>query len=336
MPAPAVDMEKLLIICGPTATGKTKLALELAKKFNGEIVSADSRQVYKHMDIGTGKDLPVNVKCQMSNVKTKGGRICFYEIDGVKLWGYDLVSPKKEFSVAQYERIARSIVRGIWGRKKLPILTGGTGLYIKAVIDGIETASIPKNVKLRKSLEDRTVKELFEMLSNVDPIKSASLNLSDRKNPRRLVRAIEIAQHNLSGKSKKRQTALKANILMIGLTVSKKMLDKRIKERVTKRINQGIEKEIEKLLKMGVNWNMQSMNTLGYKQWREYLISKKTKKEVIDKWIKDEIQYTKRQNTWFKKETYHQGEKRIKWFDISKRAYKKDIETEVKKWYPQE
>ena len=326
-PVPVADMEKLLIICGPTATGKTKLALELAKKFDGEIVSADSRQVYKYMDIGTGKDLPTNSKFQNSKTLSMGG---FYTINGVKLWGYDLVSPKKEFSVAQYERVARSIIRGIWGRKKLPILTGGTGLYIKAVIDGIETASIPKNIKLRESLEDRTVKELFEILSNVDSVKSASLNLSDRKNPRRLVRAIEIAQNNLSGKSKKRQTALKADVLMIGLTVPKKMLNKRIKERVKKRINQGIEKEIEKLLKMGVNWNMQSMNTLGYKQWREYLISKKTKKEVIDKWIKDEIQYTKRQNTWFKKE------RRIKWFDMSKRAYKKDMETEVKKWYSQE
>ena len=326
IPAPVVNMEKLLIICGPTATGKTKLALQLAEKFNGEIISVDSRQVYKHMDIGTGKDLPVNSKLEIRNSKLGGA----YKVGGVYVWGYDLVSPKKEFSVAQYERTARLIIIGIWGRKKLPILTGGTGLYIKAVIDGIETASIPKNVKLRESLEDRTVKELFEMLSNIDPVKSASLNLSDRKNPRRLVRAIEIAQHNLSGKAKKRQTALKANILMIGLAVPKKILDERIKERVKKRINRGIEKEIEKLLKMGVNWNMQSMNTLGYKQWREYLISKKTKKEVIDKWIKDEIQYTKRQNTWFKKE------KRIQWFDISKRTYKKDIETEVKKWYPQE
>jgi len=322
--APVVNMKKILVICGPTATGKTRLAIQLAKKFSGEIVSADSRQVYQHMDIGTGKDLPKNSKFQNSKTQNIGG---FYIIDGVKLWGYDLVSPKKEFSVAQYERIARSLLKSIWGRKKLPILTGGAGLYIKAVIDGIETASIPKNIKLRESLKDRTVKELFETLSSIDPVKSASLNLSDRKNPRRLVRAIEIAQHNLKGKCKKRQFSLNADVLMVGLTTSREKLNNNIEIRVQQRILMGVESEIGRLFKMGIDWDMQSMNALGYKQWRKHLLGKITKEEVVEKWTKDEIGYAKRQITWFKKD------KRIKWFDISKKDYKKDIESEVKKWH---
>lgn len=337
-PAPVVNMEKLLVVCGPTATGKTKLALKLAKRFNGELISADSRQVYKHLNIGTGKDMPQGAKWHLAKFpisKRKVSSSAYFQFpigywetkNKTKIWGYDLISPKKEFSVAQYERIARSIIKDIWRRKKLPILTGGTGLYIKAVIDGIETAGVPKNVKLRESLKERTVKELFEMLSSIDPIKSASLNLSDRRNPRRLIRAIEVAQHNLKGKSNKRQSSLDADLLMVGLTTSKEMLNKNIDLRVQTRVSRGVGNEIGELLKMGINWDMQSMNALGYRQWREHLVGKITKKEVIKKWTKDEMGYAKRQITWFTKD------KRIKWFDISKRSYNKDIESEVKKWY---
>ena len=141
-------MHQLLLICGPTATGKTHLALDLAKKFNGELISADSRQVYKGLDIGTGKDLPVNSKFQMENDK-----LGFYSINGVKVWGYDLVEPKREFSVAQYIKIANDIIKNIWERGKLPILIGGTGFYIQGIVDGIPRAQIPINNKLRNLLK---------------------------------------------------------------------------------------------------------------------------------------------------------------------------------------
>src|SRR4030066_2229730 len=140
-------MKKFLVICGPTAMGKTSLALRLAKLFNGELISADSRQVYKGMDIGTGKDLPVTVKCQMSNVKCFGKRICYYKINGVRVWGYDLVEPTEEFSVAQYVGIAQEILENIYSRGKLPILVGGSGFYIKAVVDGIPTVVVPKSLR---------------------------------------------------------------------------------------------------------------------------------------------------------------------------------------------
>ena len=142
-------MNKLLVICGPTSTGKTTLAVDLAKKFNGELISADSRQVYKGMDIGTGKDLPKGAKIKLPWFQKYG----YYELNGVKIWGYDLAAPRHEFNVAQYIKFAERLISDISKRGKTPILVGGTGLYIKAVIDGISTASIPKNNLLRKNLE---------------------------------------------------------------------------------------------------------------------------------------------------------------------------------------
>ena len=159
--------QKLLVICGQTGTGKTSLAIFLAKKFNGELISADSRQVYKGLDIGTGKDLD---EVKKSNVR---------------VWGYDLVDPKKNFSVGNYIKFAQKTISDIQKRGKLPILVGGTGLFIKGVIDGIPTAFVPRNMKLRKNLEDKSPNELFEMLAHMDPIRAGAMNVSDRLNPRR-------------------------------------------------------------------------------------------------------------------------------------------------------
>ena len=188
-------MNELLIICGPTATGKTSAALKIAREINGELISADSRQVYKGMDIGTGKDIPKGAK-YVSLAKLGG----YYDADGIRIWGYDLVYPEKEYSVADYSKTARQIIRDIWKRKRTAIIVGGTGFYINVVVDGIQTAGIPKNESLRKSLEKLSVDELFEKLALLDSIKAASLNTSDKKNPRRLIRAIEIAQWQLTNK----------------------------------------------------------------------------------------------------------------------------------------
>ncbi len=320
-------VRRLLVICGPTATGKTGLALSLAKKFGGELVSADSRQVYKDLNIGTGKDLPKNSKFK----KQGSGRPGYYQIGGVKVWGYDLVSAKKEFSVAQYVGVAEGIIEDIWSRKKLPILVGGTGLYIKGIIEGIPTASIPKNRIIRNSLKRKSVRELFDILAQMAPIRAGSMNISDRKNPRRLVRAIEIALWRLkSGSKVKRKKAgqgIRAQTLLVGLTAPKDFLCQRIKQRVKLRLEQGVEKEIKQLLKNGVSWENQSMDSLGYRQWRDYFERKVAKEEVIRRWEKEECRYAKRQMTWFKKN------KRINWFDISKPDYRKSVEKLVKKWY---
>jgi tRNA dimethylallyltransferase len=321
-------MSKLLVICGPTATGKTSLALFLANKFDGELISADSRQVYKGADIATGKDLPSDAKWRFAEFS-----IGFWETKkGIKIWGYDLVGPKEDFSVGQYTKIACTIIEDIAKRGKLPILVGGTGLYIKGVVDGIATVSIPKDIELRKSLEGKSTKELFDMLTSIDSVKAKSLNDSDKNNPRRLIRAIEVLNSEKADKKHRsikttRVTNVKRDVLFIGLMAPKSLLVKRIKKRVSKRINQGIEAEIRKLIKGGVSWDMQVMNSLGYKQYKEYFVGNEARDEVIEKWVRQEQNYAKRQMTWFKKD------KRINWFDITKRGWRTRVEKFIGKWH---
>ena len=160
-------MKKLLVICGATATGKTSLGISLAKKYRGEIISGDSRQVYQKMDIGTGKDIPKGAKYKLNNRRTGG----YYEISGIRIWGYDLVSPKEEFSVAQYTKIAREVIKDIHKRNKLPILVGGTGFYLKSVVEGIGTVEIPQNKALRENLKILPKDELLEKLAILDSSK---------------------------------------------------------------------------------------------------------------------------------------------------------------------
>lgn len=284
-------MDKLLVICGPTATGKTNLAFNLAKKFNGELVSADSKMVYKYMDIGTGKD------------KDKYGTI----------FGYDLVNPNEEFSVSHYIKFAENKIEKIIDQKKLPILVGGTGLYIKALLNGIETIEIKPNKKLRKEYSTKSAVELFEILKKINPQKANSLNESDRKNPRRLIRAIEIfsqiSEHNIIV-SKPRY-----DVLMIGLQAPKEILKEKIAKRVDERVNLGFEKEIG-FLRQNNFWEGAPKFTLGYKDWPD-----------IKKWKLEEFKYAKRQITWFKKD------QRINWFNITHKNYEKEVEKLIRKWY---
>ena len=317
-------MRKLLVVCGPTSTGKTSLAIKLAGKFGGELVSADSRQVYKRVDIGTGKDLPIGSKIRYSWFSKYG----YHEVCGVKIWGYDLVDPKSEFSVGQYLKFARHVIGDIQKRERLPILVGGTGLYIKGVVDGIPTASIPRNRVLRKNLETKSASELYELLAGLDALKAGSMNSSDRKNPRRLVRAIEISQYlvNHKGLSDNRQASF-MDILFIGLKANQSFIEDRIDARVRKRINEGIKQEIEKLLKSGVGWDSQSMLSLGYRQWRDYFEGGVPEQNVIDEWRREEKKYARRQFVWFKRD------KRINWFDVTEKNYQGAIEKLVRKWY---
>jgi tRNA dimethylallyltransferase len=320
-------MKKLLIICGPTATGKTELALYLAKKFNGELISADSRQVYKWMDIGTGKDIPEGFEFRVSSFEFEDIEVCYYTNGNIRIWGYDLVKPTEGFSAGRYVKIVKRIIGDIYDRDKLPILVGGTGLYIKGVVDGIKTAEIPKNAKLRKSLEQNSAGKLYNILARVDPTKAASLNLSDKNNPRRLIRAIEVADYYQNNTDKKGIQHIGFDKLFVGLTMPRDLLNKRIKARVHKRMKQDIESEINELFIKGVVWRHQSMDALGYRQWEGYFNGSLTKDEVVIKWINDEVKYAKRQMTWFKKD------KRITWFDINGKNWKLNVEKVVNKWY---
>jgi tRNA dimethylallyltransferase len=282
-------MNKILVICGPTATGKTSLGIALAKEFDGEIISADSRQVYKDMDIGTGKEWDKEVK----------------------IWGYDLVSPLNEFSVSHFLDFAKEKIDDIKARNKLPIIVGGTGFYIKGIVDGIGTIDVPQNKSLRKILEVKSADDLFEMLSGIDPIKSANMNFSDKNNPRRLVRAIEVAQFLIDHPNFNKELINNDEFVQIGLTSSIENIKKRIAKRVLDRVEMGMKDEVKKLLEGGVDWSMQSMYSLGYRQYRDFFEGGVPEDVVISEWTREEIKYAKRQITWFKKD------KRITWFDAN-------------------
>lgn len=298
-------MNKLLVICGPTGVGKTAVGLKIAKKFQGEILSADSRQVYRGMDIITGKDVPKNAR----------------------IWLLDLVEPTAEFNVAQYSRVAWVEIKNIWQRGKLPILVGGTGLYIKAIVDGIETISIPRNEELRRLYGNKSAAELFEILAVLEATRAAKMNISDKKNPRRLLRAIEIAQFKGRVASMNRFIEAKPDVLLVGLTAPREKLYKRIDRRVGERLAAGAEEEIKRLIKMGVLWDSQAMTGIGYRQWREYFTGKAEKDEVTGKWKVAERQYARRQLIWFKRD------KRIHWFDVDKARWEEKLEKLVKNWY---
>jgi tRNA dimethylallyltransferase len=317
-------MKKILIIVGPTGSGKTKLALSLADKYGGELVSADSRQVYVGMDIGTGKDIPIGSKKEKTELGIK------YFLNEIPLWGYDLSNPDTGFNVSDYVKAVLPIIEDIWQRGKLPILVGGTGLYVKALIDGIETCNIPVNEKLRENLENREVGELYELLAKLNPLHAANMNASDKKNPRRLIRAIEISQFLLDNPSHPKIEKIScASPLFVGLTLDREEIAKKITLRVKSRIDLGQKEEIQKLLKSGLNWNNQSMSSIGYRQWKDYFEGKAAEDEIIKLWIQEEKKYAKRQMTWFKKDG------RVNWFDVASLQYPENVEKTVEKWYHQ-
>lgn len=255
-------MKKILIICGPTATGKTKLAASLAKKFSGEIISADSRQVYQGMDIVTGKDRP----------------------KGVKIHGLDLVKPDEEFSVAHFVKYAHSLINQI----RFPIIVGGTGLYLDSLINPPKTLSIKPNWELRKKLEIKSIRELQNQLKKLDVRRWRSMNHSDQFNPRRLIRAIEIEKFPQGPAFPSERTDLNQfDVFWFGLTAKKEILDQRIVKRVKQRVKAGAVKEWQQL-KNKYPSNLPSMSAIGYRQLPD-----------IAAWIKAEQQYSRRQLTWF-------------------------------------
>lgn len=283
-------MKKILIICGPTATGKTKLAAKLAGKFSGEIISADSRQVYRGMDIVTGKDRP----------------------KGVTIYGYDLVKPDQEFSVAHFVKYACTLINQI----RLPLIVGGTGLYLNSLVNPPPTLAVSPNWQLRKKLAKKQVEQLQQQFKKINSLRFERMNRSDRLNPRRLIRAIEV---NLRGDSSQvpARSLLdeKFDILWIGLTADKKTLDRKIKDRVKQRVKAGAVEEWQQLKKI-YRPGLASMSALGYRHLPD-----------INKWIIAEQQYSRRQLTWFK------TNKQIHWFNIDRAGYQSIVVKLVNSWY---
>ncbi|GAB4219704.1 MAG: tRNA (adenosine(37)-N6)-dimethylallyltransferase MiaA [Candidatus Microgenomates bacterium] len=314
----------MIIITGQTATGKTDLAIKLAQKYNGELVNFDSRQIYKYLDIITGKDLREisNIKYQISNILNIG----YYLINNenqIKIWLYDIVYPNEYFSSFEYVKIAEKVIDDIQKRGKTPILVGGTYFYLKHLLYGFDY-QVPPDFKLREKLNQKSVSELQQIIKKLDPEIEQKMNQSDWLNLRRLIRRIEILKAktkipifftpwDVFHKSEKGTHLSKKKLIssFIGLKhKNKSNLYQAIKTRVEKRLKQGAVEEVEKILKMGYKKTDPGLQTIGYKQIIDYLEGKITKEKAIENWITAEIHYAKRQYTFMKKD------KNIKWKNI--------------------
>jgi len=311
----------MIIITGQTATGKTDLARQYCQKYNGEIVNFDSRQIYKNLDIITGKD----IYGKFTSVKKSDGfDIGYYPTElkilnlklNINSWLYDIVAPNQYFSSFDYQRIALPLIRYIVESGKTPILVGGTYFYIYHLLYHIETENIKPDWALRQNLAKKSVKDLQTILSGFINQPQAGLNNSDFQNPQRLIRKIEIARSSGLDKKPSLSFSLKdyfknIDIDFIGIKFkNKNRLTKTITERVEKRIGQGAFDEVENLLKKGFEKNDPGLKTIGYRQIILYFEGKISKREAIELWITKEIQYAKRQLTFMKRDA------NIKWREI--------------------
>ena len=277
---------KVIVICGPTASGKTALSIELAKKINGEIVSCDSMQIYKDMDIGTAKPT-------------------IEEMQGIKHYMLDFVSPDERYSVADYKKQAKQAIREIIEKGKVPIVVGGTGLYVDSLIYEIEYQDIEFDEKYRKQLEERSKKEGLEVLYNeakkIDPEAITKISPNDKK---RILRILEI--YNATGKNKteqekeSRKNEVEFDYKVYAISWDREKLYDRINQRVDIMIDLGLIEEVRKIYSK-YNKFPTAMQGLGYKEVLEYLEGKCNKQEMIDKIKQETRRYAKRQLTWFRK-----------------------------------
>lgn len=302
---------KVLVILGPTASGKTALAVQLAALFNGEIVSADSRQVYRGLDIGTGKDLKEYHFGQKN--------IPYHLID--------VADPMEEFNIAKYQKLALKAINDISSKGKLPIIVGGSGLYLQALVDGYALVPGKPDLKRRAELEKMTTQELYAMLLKLKPDFAVSLNNSDKNNQRRLVRYLEIAESGDHQKPSKKK--LPYDFLVIGLQIDDDKMREKIKKRIVDRLNhEDMIGEVEHLLEKGVS--MAWLNSLGleYRHIAWYLQDKLDYEEMITRLSLATYRFAKRQKTWFRR--WEKQGRKITWVGGFDRI--KETSSLVSKW----
>ncbi|MCL2860243.1 MAG: tRNA (adenosine(37)-N6)-dimethylallyltransferase MiaA [Oscillospiraceae bacterium] len=277
---------RIIVIVGPTASGKTALSIELAKKINGEIVSCDSMQIYKDMNIGTAKP-------------TKE------EMQSVKHHLIDCVLPTKRFSVSEYKKMATKVIKEILQKNKVPIVVGGTGLYVDSLIYGIEFKEMNFDEKYRNELneiaDNGNLNELYEQAKQIDPEAMKIVSPNDKK---RIIRILEIYKATGKNKTEQNKESVKNenpyNYTVFAINWDREVLYDRINKRVDLMIKDGLIKEVEDLIKKYNNLPT-AMQGLGYKEVREYLDGQVSEKEMIEKIKQETRKYAKRQITWFKK-----------------------------------
>lgn len=281
-----MNKPKVIVICGPTASGKTSLSIELAKKINGEIISCDSMQIYKDMNIGSAK-------------------VTEEEKQGIKHYLVDFVSPEARFSVADYKKYATEAIEEILKKNKVPIIVGGTGLYVDSLIYNIKYQDIEIDLEYRKELEDISKKQgldvLYEKAMQIDPEATKEISKNDRK---RIIRILEI--YHSTGKTKtqqeieSRKEEVPYKYIVFAINMDREKLYERINKRVDIMIQNGLIEEVQNLLTK-YNQFPTAMQGLGYKEVAEYLKGEISKEEMIEKIKGDTRKYAKRQLTWFRK-----------------------------------
>jgi len=297
--------QKLIIILGQTATGKSDFAVEIAKQINGEIISADSRQVYKGMNLGSGK-------------------ITKKEMQGVPHYLLDIISPLKIFSVSDFQKLSLKEIEKISSKNKIPIICGGTGFYIDSITKETTFPEVLPNKKLRAELSKKSASELFKILEKLDKDRAKTI---DKNNSIRLIRAIEIAKTLGKVPSLSNNKEEKFDILKIGLKIPDETLKERIKLRLISRIKKGMIKEIKNLHeKEKVSWKRLESFGLEYRYVSYFLQNKLSKDEMIEKLNTEIWHFAKRQNTWFKKD------KNIIWINPLKKSEKTNSMKEIKKF----
>ena len=285
---------KLVAIVGPTAIGKSRLALRLAQDFNGEIVGADSRQVYRYMDIGTAKP-------------------SLQELSSIPHHLINIVNPDEDFSLAQYQQSAYRAIEDIQQRHKLALLVGGSGLYIRAALEGWVIPPVPPDLEFRRSLEEKAARgeaeELYQELVKVDPVAAQSI---DRNNVRRVIRALEVSRYVGTPFSQLQQKQPPPfDVLIIGLTTDRAELYRRIDLRVDKMIEQGLVEEVEKLVSLDYSLNLPAMSGIGYKQIGLFLKGELTLAAAIKQIKFASHRFVRSQYSWFRL-----SDERIHWFDV--------------------
>ncbi len=271
------NKKPLLVILGGTASGKTALSIKIAKEFDGEIISTDSRQVYKYMDIGTAK-------------------VTRAEAEGVPHYMIDIVEPSDEFTLADFVRRAKRHIQEIHQRNKLPVLAGGTGLYTRAICDNFDIPSVPPNPQLRAKLDKEDSQKLHDKLKKMD---AEAANNIHPNNKRYIIRAIE---RGMQGKKPDQKAQSDYNILKIGIEWEREKLYDRINQRAAEQIEEGLINETKTLLAKGYDEKLPSMSSLGYPEMIKYIKGELTLDEALELLQKNTRNYAKRQLTWFRRE----------------------------------
>lgn len=297
---------KLIVVVGPTASGKSELAIKIAKKIEGEIISADSRQVYRGLDIGTGKVegkwRPSRQARRIKNTVRVQSRTYIYK--NIPHYCIDFVDPKKQYSAAEFKTCAQRAIEDTARRGKTPIIAGGTGFWIDAVVYDMHLPEVPPNEALRKKLAKKSAAELLLLLKKLDPERAKTI---EQKNPRRIIRAIEIARALGKVPSIHKKSPYQA--FWIGIRPKPEVLKRRIKKRLISRMRAGMIEEARKLRRHGLPWKRFYELGLEYRFLADFLRKKITKEQLFQKIEQENNDYAKRQITWFKRN------KNIIWVD---------------------